>query len=342
MFEEGGAVATTATVRHTIRLKDETPVPQYRYSRDKKRIIAEQVERMLATNVIWPSHSSYNSPVVIVPKKNGEPRFCVDFRRPNDKTHDESSPLPPIHEALRDLGTASFSTLDLRNGYWQVELDEESKLLTAFTTPDGAAYEFQVMPFGLKGAPTAFQKLMVQKVLVGFIHEFAIAYLEDIIVFSDTPEEHQRHLRLVFERLSQHGLRLSLDKCKFASGSLDYLGHVVTSTGNQPQTAHVSAIANAEVPEGAQAGPRGRQLVTRLHPGVFRVTCPTDRPTDHKDAIQVDPGSFCRSRQSKKQHRNNCFFIDRTTDTRSCCRRTPAPLVEQRSYIRRSKSNVES
>ncbi|KAK9738238.1 Reverse transcriptase (RNA-dependent DNA polymerase) [Popillia japonica] len=169
---------------------------------------------------------------------------------------------------------------------------------------------------------------MVQKVLVGFIHEFAIAYLEDIIVFSDTPEEHQRHLRLVFERLSQHGLRLSLDKCKFASGSLDYLGHVVTSTGNQPQTAHVSAIANAEVPEGAQAGPRGRQLVTRLHPGVFRVTCPTDRPTDHKDAIQVDPGSFCRSRQSKKQHRNNCFFIDRTTDTRSCCRRTPAPLVE--------------
>ncbi|KAK9679865.1 Reverse transcriptase (RNA-dependent DNA polymerase) [Popillia japonica] len=164
LFEEGGAVATTATVRHTIRLKDETPVrvPQYRYTPEKKRIIAEQVERMLAANVIRPSHSSYSSPVVIVPKKNGEPRFCVDFRRLNDRTHDEASPLPPIHEALRDLGAASvFSTLDLRNGYWQVELDEKSKPLTAFTTPDGAAYEFQVMPFGLKGAPTTFQKLMV-------------------------------------------------------------------------------------------------------------------------------------------------------------------------------------
>ncbi|KAK9694518.1 Reverse transcriptase (RNA-dependent DNA polymerase) [Popillia japonica] len=200
-------------------------------------------------------------------------------------------PLPPIYEALRDLGTASvFSTLELRNGYWQMELDEESKPLTAITTPDGAAYEFQVMPFGLKGAPTTFQKLMVQEVLVGLINKFAIAYLDDIIVFSNTPEEHQRHLRLVFERLSQHGLRLNLGKCKFASNSLDYLGHVMTSTGNHPQTAHVSAIANAEVPERTQAVPGNRQLAARLHPGMFRVTCPTDRPTNHEDTIQVDPG----------------------------------------------------
>ncbi|KAK9692963.1 Reverse transcriptase (RNA-dependent DNA polymerase) [Popillia japonica] len=104
------------------------------------------------------------------------------------------------------------------------------------------------MPFGLKGAPTTFQKLMVQEVLVGHINHFAIAYLDDIIIYSHTPEEHRRHLRLVFERLSQHGLRLNLNKCKFASNSLDYLGHVVTSTGNHPQTANVTAITNAEVP----------------------------------------------------------------------------------------------
>lgn len=256
LFAEGGAVTTTATTEHTIRLKDATPVrvAPYRYSPEKKRIITEQVEKMLAANVIRPSHSEYNSPIVIVSKKNGEPRFCVDYRRLNDKTEDEVSPLPPIQEALKDLGTARiFTTLDLRNGYWQIKMTETSKPLTAFTTPDGAAYEFQVMPFGLKSAPTTFQKLMAQDVLVGYLRDFTIAYLDDIIIFSDNMEDHLRHLRLVFERLTQHGLRLNLDKCEFVSHKLDYLGHVVTSDGNQPQEAHVAAIQAATPPRSRKA-----------------------------------------------------------------------------------------
>ncbi|KAK9730862.1 RNase H-like domain found in reverse transcriptase [Popillia japonica] len=257
----GGTITTTSTTKHTIRLKDELPVrvQPYRYNPEKKRIISSQVAEMLAAGVIRPSHrvirpshSEYSSPVVIVTKKDGKPRFCVDYRRLNDKTRSEASPLPPIQESLRDLGRARiFSTLDLRSGYWQIRMDASSKQYTAFATPDGAAYEFNVMPFGLKNAPTTFQKLMAQDVLdvlVGYFRDFAIAYLDDIIIYSRDLPEHLRHLHQVLERLQQHGLRLNLEKCHFASAQLDYLGHVVTKEGNQPQTGHVNAIKAVATP----------------------------------------------------------------------------------------------
>lgn len=256
LFQEGETITTTTTTQHQIRLKTDTPirVRPYQYSPNKKRIIAEQVEEMLATGVIQPSRSRYNSPIHIVEKKDGSPRFCIDYRRLNDATHDEVSPLPPIQESLKDLGTAKiFTTLDMRSGYWQIRMAAESKSYTAFTTPDGGCYEFNVMPFGLKGAPSTFQRLMAQDVLVGYLQDFAIAYLDDIIIFSDTLEDHQRHLRLVFERLSQHGLRLNLQKCHFISNHLDYLGHVVTAHGNHPQTCHVEAIQSALVPKTRKA-----------------------------------------------------------------------------------------
>ncbi|KAK9700892.1 RNase H-like domain found in reverse transcriptase [Popillia japonica] len=173
---------------------------------------------MLAAGVISPSHTK--------PKKDGKPRFCVDYRRLNDKTRSEASPLPPIQESLRDLGGARiFSTLDLRSGYWQIRMDASSKQYT--------------------------QKLMAQDVLVGYFRDFAIAYLDDIIIYSRDLQEHLRHLHQVLERLQRHGLRLNLEKCHFASTQLDYLGHVVTKEGNQPQTpqtGHVNAIKAAATP----------------------------------------------------------------------------------------------
>lgn len=251
VFSQGARVTPTTTTRHEIRLKDGIPVRtgQYRYTPEKKRLIGEQVEQMLAAGVIEPSHSEYNSPVVIVTKKNGEPRFCVDYRKLNAKTVEEYSPLPPIQESLKDLGQAKvFTTLDLRNGYWQIAMAEASKRYTAFSTPDGAKYQFRVMPFGLQGAPATFQRLMAQEVLVGYLRDFAIAYLDDIIIYSKDLQDHQRHLQLVLERVAQHGLKLNLEKCRFASTRLEYLGHVVTAEENQPQTAHLDAIQNAPVP----------------------------------------------------------------------------------------------
>ncbi|KAK9752274.1 Reverse transcriptase (RNA-dependent DNA polymerase) [Popillia japonica] len=140
---------------------------------------SSQVAEILVAGVIGPSHSKYSSPVVIVNKKDGKPRFCVDYGRLNDRTRSETSPLPTIQEPLRDLGKARiFNTLDLRSGYWQIQTDASSKQYTAFTTPDGATYEFNVMPSGLKNAPITFQKLMARDVLVGYFRDFAIAYLD--------------------------------------------------------------------------------------------------------------------------------------------------------------------
>lgn len=204
---------------------------------------------MLNHGVISPSKSPYASPIVMVRKKDGSQRFCIDYRRLNAITKTEACTMPAIVEALRDLGTARvFSTLDLRSGYWQIPLEEASKQYTAFATPDGATYQFNVMPFGLKNAPGTFQRLMTQEVLAGYLHNFAIAYLDDIIVYSNNWDDHLHHLTLVFERLQQHGLRCAPEKCRFATQEIEYLGHRVSATHNSPQPLQQHRILLAEPP----------------------------------------------------------------------------------------------
>lgn len=241
----------TRTLQHEIRLKTNDIIrsPNYRYSEEKKCIIADQVEEMLANGFIEPSQSPHNSPIVIVSKKDSKPRFCLDFRRLNEATIDEPAVLPLIHETLKDIGPATiFSSLDLKSGYWQIGLSPSARQYTSFTTPDGAAYQFKVMPFGLKTAPMTFQKLMAREVLVGYLHRFCMVYLDDIIVYSETWEQHLNHLRKVFERLQQHGLICAPEKCHFGKRTLEYLGHVVTENGNQPQNQHVLQIQKAPTP----------------------------------------------------------------------------------------------
>lgn len=251
VFSDAVTPAATPSVRHTIRLKRDAPfrVRSYHYSDEKKRIIYQQVEEMLAAGVIEPSISGYCSPIVIVTKKSGKPRFCVDYRRLNDISEDEATPLPLIHETLRDLGPAQvFSSLDLKSGYWQIPMDDASKHLTAFATPDGALYQFRVMPFGLKNAPSTFQRFMTQQVLVGQLQTFSLVYLDDIIVYSPTYDLHMRHLRVVLERLATSGLRCAPEKCQFARREIEYLGHRVGADGNTPQVCHVRQISGAATP----------------------------------------------------------------------------------------------
>jgi hypothetical protein len=170
VFREQSATATVRVVTHTIRLNKDEPfrIRPYHLSEDKKRALYECVNEMLAAGVIERSDSEYCSPVVLVKKKDGTVRFCTDYRRLNRLTKDEAAPLPRIQEVLRDFGTATvYSSLDLKSGYWQIPMDQASKRLTAFATPDGATYQYRVMPFGLKNAPATFQKLMA-RVLTGF------------------------------------------------------------------------------------------------------------------------------------------------------------------------------
>lgn len=251
LFSDTLQQPVTRTVQHDLRLTSDkiVKVKPYPLSDHKKAILNEQVTEMIAAGVIEPSTSAFSSSPVIIERADKKPRFCVDFRQLNEVTEDESSFLPKISDTLKELGTAKiFTSLDLRSGYWQIPLTERAKPLTAFSTPDGAHFQFTVMPFGLKNAPSTFQSLMTQEVLPGCLRKFSMVYLDDIIVFSSTHEEHQRHLQLVLERLDLHNLHCSINKCRFAKPNLVYLGHEINAETNTPQPKHLEQIQNFPVP----------------------------------------------------------------------------------------------
>ena len=185
----------------------------YRTPIKNREVVDQAIDEMLDTGVINRSRSPWPFPVVIVDRKDGSKRFCVDFRKLNQITKKHSFPLPLIDDILALLGKAKyFTSLDLKNGYWQVAMDDKDKEKTAFTCQKGL-FEFNVMPFGLSNAPAVFQELM-SVVLRGY-HDFATAYLDDILIFSSTLEKHKRHLSLIFDRLRYHSLKLKLKKCGF-------------------------------------------------------------------------------------------------------------------------------
>ncbi|PIK44838.1 putative thy-1 membrane glycoprotein isoform X1 [Apostichopus japonicus] len=185
----------TDTIMHTIPTSNEPP------SRERYRMIPpklykevkEQLQVMLDKGVITESFSPWAAPIVLVKKKDGTIRFCVDYRKLNDKTRKDAFPLPRIEESLNALSKAKlFSTLDLASGFWQVMMSPEDRSKTAFTTPMGL-YEFNRMPFGLCNAPATFQRLM-QGCLGDLNYESVLLYIDDIIVFSEDFDTHLNRL----------------------------------------------------------------------------------------------------------------------------------------------------
>ncbi|KAL7291774.1 hypothetical protein TKK_0014559 [Trichogramma kaykai] len=246
-----GRLTRTTSIRHEIRLTNPTPfrLPPYRYSDEKKLEIDQQVKGMLDQGIIETCVSPYSSPIVLAKKKDGTWRFCIDYRRLNSLTEDSAQPIPRISDTLKELGDSKvFSTLDLKSGYWQVPLAQRSKPLTAFSTPSGGTYQFNVMPFGLKGAPGTFQRLMAQEVLTGYLGKFCICYLDDIIIHSKTYEEHLHHLSLVLERLSIHNLTCCPEKLKIGLSQLEYLGSYVTDQGNEAKKDYLRELQKTPPP----------------------------------------------------------------------------------------------
>ena len=189
---------------------------------------------MLSSGVIRPSNSPWASPVIMVKKKDGSLWFCVDFRQLNTATVKDAHPIPRIDDLLDALhGAHWFSTLDLKSGYWQVPIQERDKEKTAFHTSSGQLFEFNQVPFGLCNAPATFSRLM-DRVLAGLHWETCLFYLDDIIIFDATWEEHLARLRQVFERLRHTQLKLGADKCTFAAKEVSYLDHRVTEEGCLP------------------------------------------------------------------------------------------------------------
>ena len=208
-----------------------------------------QVQQMLSNNVIRPSNSPWASPVVMVREKDGSLRFCVDFRQLNAATVKDAHPLPRIDDLLDALhGAKWFSTLDLKSGYWQVPISEQGKAKTAFRTSSGQLFEFNQVPFGLCNAPATFSRLM-DRVLASLHWETCLFYLDGIIVFSSTWEEHLARLCEVFERLRHAKLKLGAAKCTFAAKEVSYLGHRVTEEGLLPDPSLLAAIRDIPPPK---------------------------------------------------------------------------------------------
>ena len=253
VFSQGeDDLGCTPLLEHTIEAHG--PPLRQPYRRQNPAVRREemaQVQQMLASDVIRPSNSPWASPVVMVKKKDGSLRFCVDFQQLNAASVKDAHPLPRIDDLLDTLhGARWFSTLDLKSGYWQVPILEQDKEKTVFRTSSGQLYEFNQVPFGLCNAPATFSRLM-DRVLSGLHWETCLFYLDDIIVFSSTWEEHLARLRQVFERLRHANLKLGAEKCTFAAKEVSYLGHRVTEEGLLPDSALLAAIREIPPPKTA-------------------------------------------------------------------------------------------
>ena len=239
----------TTLAEHRLDVGTARPIrmPPYRLPYAYRELVREELRDMEQSGVIEPSTSEWASPVVLVKKKDGSMRFCVDYRRLNSVARYDAYPMPRVDELIDKLGSAKYiTTLDLARGYWQVPMAEDSREMTAFSTPFGL-YQFRVMPFGLSGAPATFQRLMDQ--VVRGLEEFSAAYIDDLVIHSRTWEEHLRHIQAVLQRLQEAGLTAKPPKCQFGMQQCVYLGHVVGNGGVRPEKSKLLAVESFPVPK---------------------------------------------------------------------------------------------
>lgn len=244
----GDPLPCSSMAEHTITLKDTKPInnTSYKPPEAHRHEISRQINEMLNKRIITHSKSPYNSPIWVVPKKadaSGKKkwRIVIDFRKLNEKTDQDAYPLPVIEDILDHLGKSKyFSCFDLSSGFHQIPMEENSKKYTAFSTPEGH-FEYERMPFGLKNAPATFQRMM-DTALRGLIGKTCFVYLDDIVVFGTTLQEHHENLIILLNRLRSTGLKLQPDKCEYLRPELEYLGHLITKDGVKPNPEKLKAI----------------------------------------------------------------------------------------------------
>lgn len=255
LLKQNEKLSATSAIKHKIVTADDSPVytKSYRYPHHFKKDIEEQIEDMLINGIIQPSNSPYNSPIWVVPKKSDasgkkKVRLVIDYRKLNEKTIDDKYPIPQMEEILDNLGKSEyFTTLDLKSGFHQIEMDMKDRIKTAFSVDNGH-YEFIRMPFGLKNAPATFQRAM-NSILHGLIGNICYVYLDDIIIFGSSLENHLDNIQTVFERLTKNNLKIQLDKCEFLKRETEFLGHVITPEGIKPNPDKVKQILNWALPK---------------------------------------------------------------------------------------------
>ncbi|KZS18244.1 Uncharacterized protein APZ42_015662 [Daphnia magna] len=242
-------LGNTGLVKHVIDTQWQGLIRQrpYRASPRLREVAKKIIDELLANDIIRPSLSPWAAPIVLVKKKTGDERLCIDYRKLNAIMKKDSFPLPRIDDVLDLLqGQKCFSTLDLASGYWQIEMDEQSKEKTAFIVENNL-YEWNRLVFDLTNAPGTFQRLM-NLVFRKEIGKTCLVYLDDIIIFSKTPLEHISKLRKIFYLLEEANIKVKLSKCRFLETSVQYLGHVISADGVAPDTAKIESLVNYRKP----------------------------------------------------------------------------------------------
>lgn len=244
-----GPLGRTQLVEHEINTGNQKPVkiPPRRLPWSQKEIIDNEIDTMLEQNIIEPSSGPWSSPVLLVVKKDGSPRFCIDFRKLNTLVEKDAYPLPRIDDIIDTLaGQQWFCTLDLASGYWQIPIAKKDKVKTAFSSHRGL-FHFNVMPFGLSNAPATFERLM-ETVLKNLQWKKCLCYLDDVIVFGTDFEITLSNLREVFLRFREANLKLKPSKCKLFQKEVQYLGHIVSAQGVQTDPSKTIDVENWPVP----------------------------------------------------------------------------------------------
>ncbi|WVZ69420.1 LOW QUALITY PROTEIN: hypothetical protein U9M48_018208 [Paspalum notatum var. saurae] len=250
LFQPPSSLPPVRSCAHTIPLipgAQPFRLRPYRYNPAQKDEIERQVTELLRSGFIKESNSPFASPVLLVRKKTGDWRLCVDFRRLNALTVKNKFPLPVIDELLDELvGAQWFSTLDLASGFHQILMAEEDRYKTAFQTHHGH-YEYSVMPYGVTGGPATFQHEM-NTVLAPFLRKFAVVFIDDVLIYSKTWDSHLNHLQQVFSALHQHQFKVKLSKCAFAKQEISYLGYVVSYKGVSTDPKKIDTVLHWPVP----------------------------------------------------------------------------------------------
>lgn len=253
---EGDKLSVTNLMKQSITLsKNASPVyvKPYRLPHVQKDAIDKQINKLLKDDIIEETKSPWSSPILVVPKKadnlgNKKWRMVIDFRQVNKQIADDKFPLPNITEIIDSLSRSTyFSHLDLSQGYYQVELDESSKPITAFSTNKGQ-YQLKRLPMGLKISPSAFSRIMTLA-MSGLNYESCFVYLDDLVVFGSSLKQHNANLVKILERLRKVNLKLNPSKCEFLKKELLYLGHVISSEGVSPDPSKIETIKNYPVPK---------------------------------------------------------------------------------------------
>ena len=246
----GDDIGKAAVTAHTIRLHNDTPIYQRprRFPEPISAEIERQCEELHRRDIIEPSVSAWSSPVVPVRKKDGSIRLCVDYRKLNNVTKPDRSPIPSLSEAVYGLhGAQYFTSLDCVQGFHQIPLSEDSKECTAFST-SRTHWQFKRLGFGLRNAPAAFQR-EIQTVLQEFPQKKVIVYIDDILIIEDTFEKHLQLVRKVLSTLARYGIKIKPEKCQWFASSVDFLGHSISAKGLKKQKAFMDKVDAIPLPE---------------------------------------------------------------------------------------------